>query len=314
MSFYIKSKKINSSSKSHTNDAFTLMELLLALSISGFIIIGMMQGFRSTQRILSQSRSALQINKAVCLLFNQIERDFNTAIIPIIAKIEKKEEKNKDGKETATKKVISLFFFAESAGEEAREKIGDKKYELFKQISFVNTNPLQVWGQKRSRLVRVGYELVKNKKQSTQEKISYDLYRKETADLKNQTFKEKEEMIAFPQKKELAISKHLVATNIKNMFVKYVMPKPKKKGERELISETEEEQLLELFSWGKTKETKNIVPQTVEIIITFWDATMEKEKMFSCTIPIFSYPTEKEVTKKTNNQQPDKMVQFKPRR
>ncbi|MBU1007630.1 prepilin-type N-terminal cleavage/methylation domain-containing protein [Candidatus Dependentiae bacterium] len=279
------------------SNAFTLMELLLALSVSGFIIIGMMQGFRNTEKILSKSRSILQINRSVCLLFNQIERDFNTAIIPTIAKIEKTKDKKIEEKKIDEKKDKVNFFFAESTEEDEKIKIGEKKYEFFKRVSFVNTNPLQIWGQKRSKLVRVGYELVKNKHRSNRENISYDLYRKETFDLSNTAFKTKEaENLA--QKEISAISKQLVATNIKGMFLEYGMPKPKDKDDLLLISEKQEEQQLELFSWGKIKETKNVVPQTVEMHIVFWDEGLKSEKMFSCSIPIFSYPTQKKQAEK----------------
>lgn len=291
--------------------AFTLIELLLALSVSGFIIIGMIQGFRNVQDILSKSRTLLHINKSVCLLFNQIERDFNTAFIPTVAKIEKKDRKSK--KESKKEKEKTAFFIAESSEADDKVKIRDKKYDLFKNVSFVNTNPLQIWGQKKSRLVRVRYELVKNKSRSTRDKTSYDLYRKETSDLENEKFKEKKVQI-FTKKKQPVISKQIVATNIKGMFVEYVMPKPKKKDDLLLISEKEKEQLLELFSWGKTKETKNVVPQKAEIYIMFWDEMMQGQKMFSCTVPIFSYPTEKvkKPVKKNDKKKNDKQKEQKP--
>ena len=165
------------------------MELLIAMSISGFIILGMTQGSRNIQKILVNTRIKLQMNKSVCLAFNQIERDFNTAFIPFLYKEEtapgekkpgeKKTEskkplvKKKPGEKSGEKKAVSLFFIGEIYDDRGRKIEGeeyDKKYELFKSASFVNTNPLQVWGQKKSRLVRVGYELLRNKTKSKREK------------------------------------------------------------------------------------------------------------------------------------------------
>lgn len=290
------------------NKAFTLLEVLIALSISSFIVLGMMQGFRNIQKILSRTQIILQLNKSVCLLFNQMERDFNTIIIPQLAE-EEKPDKKTDKKEESTEEKVTVkkdkkkeieFFIGKFDEDEEIEKIGDKKYKPFKSTNFVNTNPLQIWGQKRIRLVRILYELIKDKKQSTREITTYNLYRKETIDLKNVKF-EQEETVST-KKQEYTIRKHLVATNIKKMYLEYVMPKPQDSKDKTDISQlTEEEKQIKSFSWGKTKETKNIVPEYVEIHITFWGNDLKTEETFSCMIPILSYPTELDSTKTTTN-------------
>lgn len=302
--------------------AFTILELLIAISISGIIVTGMMQVVRNAQKVLTRSRTMMQINKSVCLFFNQIERDFNTAIIPTISekitpikkdkdkKDTKKEEKPKDKKKDKKKKKagkdkkkeFDKSFFLAVADEDETRRIDDEKYKPFIKASFVNTNPLQVWGQQKIRFVRVGYELIKNKKTSTKGKTVFDLHRKETTDLKNQELKLKDE-----EEKAPPIRTHIVATNIKEMFIKYLMPKPKeeKKKKKARSTETQEAQeILELFSWGKTKDTNNVVPQQAEIRITFWGD--RHEKTYSCIIPIFSYPTEKKEDKKKAEAKKDK--------
>ena len=91
------------------HSGFTLLELLIAISISTFIIVGMMQALRNVHKMIARSRITLQTDKAVTLFFNQIERDFNTALIPIIAKLEKQDKdskvEDKEEKEKASKAV-----------------------------------------------------------------------------------------------------------------------------------------------------------------------------------------------------------------
>jgi len=309
--------------------AFTILELLIAVSISGFIVTGMIQAVRSAQNTLMRSRMLLRANKTACLLFNQIERDFNTAFIPE-AEIKEPPKKDKDkdkdknkqeeppsprssrvpkrrieGRRPGKKKKEVIFFKGEADEDESR-KIGDKKYRPFTKVSFVNTNPLQVWGQRKIRLARVGYELVFDKEKSIKDHISYNLYRKETPDLSNETFKEPEDPEPRSSRVPVGriegqsqIRKHLVATDIKEMYIEYQIPKPK------------EETPLQSFTWGKTTKTKNIVPQQINIRITFWgDKIRDKDRLtstYSCVIPVFSYPTKKKkvIEKKKDDKKKD---------
>jgi len=296
---------------------FTLLELLIAMTVSTFVALTLMQSLRNVQRLITKSRNILLVNKSVTLLFNQIERDFNTAFIPSSGQIKddknnkdtnnknkkdkKKESKSKNkNKEDKDKKSKKIFFISEIDEDGGRFKTADRKFKAFKSASFVNTNPLQIWGQKKTRLVRVSYELIQNKEKSKKGPVSYDLYRKETLNIENEKFKEQEETFMGTgedkktKKAYNAIKKNLVAANIKGMYVEYVMPKPKKKDAKERDS-GEEQEILRSATWGKNKKnTKNIVPQYVEIYITFWSGKSYKkneEKTYSCLIPIFSYPT-----------------------
>jgi hypothetical protein len=231
----------------------------------------------------------LQINKEVTLFFNQIERDFTTAFIPTLHKKPEPDKKTKaksNAKEKTKKEKKTVFFLAKTYGEETVTKVGEKKYELFKEASMVNTNPLQVWGEQRSRLVRVGYKLVKNKKKSTQDNSVFDLVRKETTNLHNTNFSPKEA-------KKQKIRTNIVATNIKELFISYIFPQEKKKTDK-----TEKKYSLELMTWGLGEETINTVPQQVLIHITFFGTNQKETKTFKCMIPIFSYPAPKLKKKK----------------
>jgi len=291
--------------------AFTLLELLIAVSVSSFIILGMTQAFRNTQKILSKSRVILMMNKATCLLFNQMERDFNTAFIPVITKKELADKKEKDNdkkeekeikeetknKKQSKKQEQKTKYFVTKYFEDELIKVDGKKHELFQSISLVNTNPLQVWGQKKVRLVRVGYELVKDKEKSNKERILYNLYRKETTELANEDFKEPEEV------KKTTIRKHLIATEITHLSIEYSMPKEQKKDKKKPAPDEETD--IKSFDWKAQKKKKESVPQQVGIRITFWNETLNDEATFSCMIPIFSYPTPEE-KKSTEKKQPRK--------
>jgi len=320
-------------------NGFTLLELLIAIMISTTIVFSMMQSFRSVQRMIKASRLSLRVNKSVTLLFNQIERDFTTAIIPVLAKEEKidkdgkdtkkaeeekkkeeetkkdeaksndkENEKGKDKDKDKDKKEKGPLFFISTIDEEANTtRIEGKKYKPFKQVSFVNTNPLQVWGQLRTRLVRVQYELVPQKKKKWLDETIYDLIRRETLDVKNEKFKvdpQRERTRRRTSQKKVPediseIRTHLVAKNIISMYVEFTMPKPEKKEEKKSAIIDKEEQILRSFEWGKEKATKNVVPQQAEIIITFFaNGKKGHKKTFHCTIPILSYPTTKRRKKK----------------
>jgi hypothetical protein len=213
-----------------------------------------------------------------------------------------KEKKEKDKKEKKQKEEKPFLLIAEVDQEGETKRIDDEKYQPFKRVSFTNTNPLQIWGQKRVRLVRIGYELIKNKSKSTSDKDVYDLYRKETTELKNKKFKE-EEIELFRKKptkyeEDHTVRTHIIAADIKEMFVQYIAIKPKKAEKTEGIKIevikdesllTEEDKFIKSFSWGDTEQTKNIFPIKVSVTITFWKTKQEKSRTFKCLIPILSY-------------------------
>ncbi len=155
---------------------FTLLELLISMVLSSFIMLGMMQLYRGVIRYIENSRASMGTNRQVCLLFNQMERDLSTAYIPYLAREEKQEksavvaseqkpeaapkspeqktpeEKKLEEKEQEQRKT----FFVGTIDDRAEGgKIDGKRFDICKFISFICTNPLQVYEEKRVRLVRV---------------------------------------------------------------------------------------------------------------------------------------------------------------
>src|SRR5688572_5196778 len=66
--------------------AFTLLEVLIALTLSSFILLTLTQSYRGAMRFLQKGQETMSYNRKVCLLFNQLERDLSCAFIPILQK------------------------------------------------------------------------------------------------------------------------------------------------------------------------------------------------------------------------------------
>lgn len=299
-------------------NGFTLLELLLAMALGSFVMLGMMQSYRSVLRYIERTHSMMEINRQVCLLFNQMERDFETAFVfyphkesttkaaqeldttkvgeikpekKKAFKDQTKEEKEKEKQEE--EKLLKTFFIAKKDEDSTPLKVDTKKISALKKITFICSNPFQVYGQRKPRLVRVGYELVKNKEASKDDKIIYDLWRRETPDLLNTDMKDEEEAI---DKKKPVMQKHLVAIHVKGFWLAYATQKPKKKND--IKQPSEESQEIMFSSWGDIKENSGVVPQKIYAWIEFWDEQKTTSISFHALFPVVSYPTSKEKPKK----------------
>ncbi len=283
--------------------AFTLIEVLIALAISSFIMVSMFSIYQNMVGSINRTREIMILNRKVCLLFDQIEKDLSAAFIPKLheeEKIKKQEDdKKEEGKKEEEKKKIN--FFSGEIYEGQGRRIEGKRWEFFKNVNFITTNPLEIYGQKRVRLVRVMYELEKDKQKSTRDKTSYVLFRKETQDLENIKFKELEEGINREEKH--AIRKYLVADNIKELFVEYVTIREKKEKERRTFFDTGkrvDQEQVRSFVWGLQEEAKKKekekkkgqeVPSFILVKIVFWDDELVDQHSFEDMIPIPTFPT-----------------------
>ncbi|MFH0898818.1 MAG: prepilin-type N-terminal cleavage/methylation domain-containing protein [bacterium] len=300
--------------KRKNKPSFTLLELLVSMSLASFVLTGLMESYHQLVKFMDRGSGIMITNRKVCLFFNQIERDFITAFIPepqeeIVpekeglagkAKQEKPKEKPKDRsmmtpkeKEEEVKKKLeerSKFFLGTSEEGESI-KIDGVRYDLFKNATIISTNSLQVYGEKRVRFVRIMYELVKNKemsKKGTKGEVVYDLIRKETINLKNEKMKVSE---FAHDKKEAPIRTHVVAEGLKGVYLRYFSFKKPEKASLEKQRKKELEE-IKTFSWGDKDYTKGIVPQRVELHAVFWSDDLKYSKSFHIIIPILSYPTE----------------------
>jgi hypothetical protein len=276
----------------------------------------MIQAYRNVVQHIDRARQTMEINRNVCLLFNQMERDFSQAFISPLQKTipkdkvandntkadNKKEadEENKDNKQDEPKteeekkakalEAIKDHFIA-GIDDSETARIEGRKFDLFKYLNFITTNTLQIWGQRRVYLVRVLYELVKDKAKSKGENICYNLYRKETTELTNVKMKEDE----FADKKSTPIRTYLVATNVKSLYIEYttlIVKEEKEQGKETEISEPTE---LKLFMWGsEKKDTIGKLPQKADVWISFWNDDLTSFKTFQATFPFYLFTIKKE--------------------
>lgn len=297
--------------------AFTIIELMIALFLSSFIMLGMIQAYRNAVSSLGVCRESMAITRKVCLLFNELERDFSCLFIPYLnqevipekdqaeKKAEKKDQapeqkteqtqdvgKKEDEKKSAHKKEEPLkYALLAHVYEDETKRIQGRRFELFRSINFITTHPLQVYGDKRIRLVRVMYELVRDKKKSKPDKPCYNLFRKETLDLQNFKMKEEEGAGASSQS---AIRTYLVSDNVKEMYVELIAQKPidekEKEKQEEQKKKKDEVEEVRFFSWGEKDFTVGTAPQALEIQIILWDDALKRTQKFQIFVPVFSYP------------------------
>lgn len=292
--------------------AFTIIELLIAMALSSIVIVGLLQAYNNIMKYIKNVQEIQTANRKVCLLFNQMERDFMTAFIPpIIEKIKsEKEEKPEDKKKEDEKKTepeskeskekqeekkleqLKKYFIAQNNDTGLAKTLNEKRTYPFKNVSFINTNPLQFYSQKRTRLVRVMYELVLDKKRSKGENFCYNLYRKETNDLEN--FKVKEDEVGLTTKSKFTqIRKHLIADGIHEFFIQYYY-QGKTKSKSGPDGSKINKKILD--TWGDTKETSGIVPNKVSVYISLWDEQLSKNVSMQAIFPIISFSLIEEKT------------------
>ncbi len=317
--------------------AFTLLEVTIALALSCVVVFGMLQAYRNLMTYLEKVREILGANRKVCLLFNQMERDFNTAFIPPYyedaakddgaqldqdkpdankPKVDDAQPQSKEEQEKHKKKKLEKLktYFVASADEQEIRRFEGRSIRPFKHVAMINTNPLQVYGQRRVRLVRVQYELTVDKEKSKGDRQCYKLWRKETTDIDNVKMKVNEFSAPTEREKIHPLREHLVADNIKTLYIEYIFKETKKEKDKDTADrggnkEKGEPEEKRFFTWGDRKETMGVVPCRVELFIEFWDNELRQSQSSRALFIIFSYPTvheEKDKKKDVSGKMTDK--------
>ncbi|QQR49734.1 hypothetical protein IPF37_02725 [bacterium] len=305
--------------------AFALMELLIALSLSSFIIVGLMKGYQGIMDYLDRSRSMMAVNRKISLLYNQLERDIMTAFIvqpqeEIFPEKDKDREKHmqkkredqdkaktmtaEEKKKAYEKKLEKLkeYFFGTIDEDQFIQVQGKRRY-MFKNLTFLTTSALQVYGEHKVRFVRVMYELTKDKENSKDGHDRYILVRKETQDLEN--FKMRVSDFDYEKQQKQPIKTHVVADNIKHMSVNYVTFKKPKQPTGSASKKQKEDEDVRLNTWGEKPFTKGVVPCWVAVNISFWNRTMRGEDTFEILFPVLTYPTPQEKPEHEKEQKKD---------
>jgi len=303
---------------------------MIALALSSVIMLALVQANRNAAHLLHEAQSLLVVNRQVALLYNQLERDITGSTpyekrVPYKpAKLNDKKNENdapvspEDKKEAENKAVPdSSRPTAELPGEKNKKekevfvpsctlepfeegvyRVGDKKWQQTKKLSFITTTPLEVYEQEHERMVRVGYELVYDKKISTPQKSVYTLYRLQTDELENVTFKEDE------QKKTLPVSRYVVANYIKQFSLEASYDKRPASGAENKsapVATEEAQEQVKVFAWGEQEEkekSKTVLPDQFLAHIEVWDGAINRSYSFTCVLPIFVKTEAKKEIKK----------------
>lgn len=296
--------------KTH-RQAFTLLEVIIALGLSCFVVLGMMQAYSNLMQYFNRVQGILASNRQVCLLFNQIERDINTAFIPELYKEIPQEELEKEGaategaqqaqpakqktpeekkkEEEADAERLKNYFIGRCDLDNKKRHEGRAVFP-FVSLSMINTNAFQVYGQRRVRLVRVLYKLEQDKELYKKGIESFTLVRKETTDIEDVAMKE-HDVLALPQYRQHVITSHVVAKGIKKFYLEYAYIKPSDKQTMEASGKDAQPETLIVSAWGDKKETQGVVPMRVDLFIEFWDEEYRQSYPFNSSFVIFSYPT-----------------------
>lgn len=271
--------------------AFSLLEVLIALFIGAMIMSQLLEGMRQAAFYLKRGIECSTIDRTVAFLFNQLERDLTAAFIPYT--YEKEKDKKKEGdKKDDEKKFRSLYkfpFLARIDEEAMLRRVGGKKREQFSLLSFITTTPLELYIEKKPRVLRVGYYLKSIVSRNPAIPQTYTLIRKETLDCSNERFQVNESAQKENKKK---ITEYILAENIKALSLQFSTPKPKdpKRDKEKKLSQ--EEKTITSYAWGETEKTKELLPKLVEVYCELWNPTYTRTSVFTCSFPIFAAASE----------------------
>lgn len=281
---------------------FTLLEMLLSVGLSCILLYGLMRAFISVTKYVDVLRETATMQRTVGLVFCQLRTDLSAAFVPeVIFKDETKEEKEKRKKEedqrtpekkaAAEKEEFKPYFLLSFDEHTDAVKIEGVRRHPLKQLSFVTTNPLHVYAQKQPCLVRVAYELVQNKKRSTREREVFSLVRKEVTDITNAAVKE---ALKDKDTTTVTVQSYVIADNVAGAYVECEMLKkdmPRKKEDEE--KEIPEDECVQSTTWGDKENLQGCVPRTVTCWLSCWEGQKERKVLFSETIEIKSYPSQR---------------------
>ena len=292
--------------KNHNRAAFTLLETLLALALSGFIMAALMQAYQTLVKYIGNAREISTMNRRLATITQVIERDLSSACMPQLHEViksnkenalssdeqERKDEAEKNKKELsadekkqrAEKKMAERkkYFFAQIDDADFH-KFKGKKVELLKTCGFITTHALEFFGESSQRWVRVQYELIKDKKAKTPQ---YTLVRKQSNNIANLKMKisdvDAAENIANP------ITVHEVMRGIKGLFIEFSMLKMLPQKENQPNAKKVEPELIKAFAWGESKKTAGEFAQRAHVYLDLWNEEQTRSDMVELEISIFA--------------------------
>lgn len=286
---------------------FTLVEVLLASAIAAIMTGLLFMVVRQLNSSVPVIDRRADIYEKAAIVNAQFERDLSGITAPNefyarqkLAKDKQeqspteqkkgeKQKKNEDEKKP--KEIEENTQPADQTPKKPLEKIfySMNKDGMFDQLSFITTNPLQIyWGKSGSakpRIARVTYNLQEEKNTRKNAKKSYRLVRQESPILDWDQFKS-----------DQSIKEYTLVDNIKSLAVEYsavVVPKEQaaKSGQAEQSKTPAKKEIEKKKDWtGKAEEgaTKKLplVPGLAQFDLVLWDQKQQRSVPFTFTVII----------------------------
>lgn len=231
---------------------FTPLEIMLGLAIMSLVGGALMQVLfqltNSVKKVSFIADTALQ----ELVVQNLWEKEFAGALVPELLPIEQEENKKQEQKapeqkeKKEEKKTVippKAFYYQSNAG-----NLG--------LLTFITTNPLQVYDTSKPRLVRVIYRLLPDKNREG----LFILHRQETTDIMNQALLEN----------ETALKGFAVATGIQKISFEFLAYLQEKESEKQ--EQNKKEQQKEQKEKSQKKEDKELIKREN------WDANHHKQE------------------------------------
>lgn len=291
---------------------FTLIELLIATVLASIVATILFSALYQVNRFVPLIDNMTGIVEKAALLNAQLERDLSGVTVPLefYARQPKKDEQKKNPeavkKEEAQKKEKEAQDKTKKEEEKPKpplEKVfyGVNKDGMLHQLSFITTNPLQVyWSDKsggaRPRMARVLYTLKPEPSKQKNAKKSYVLVRQESANL------EFDALASGQSAKEM-----VVIDGIKSCTVEYTsiitddtQSAEQEEGEKETGQkesgaqnpQAKKRSVKKNPDWlGKKEESEEkqklpLVPSMVEFTVALWDAKKVRSRTYPFKIKI----------------------------
>jgi len=288
---------------------FSLIEIViamaLAVTVSVFIIVSMKNSFKFN----AMGVNKINVNEQAFLVLNQLEKDFSSAYIfsfdtstldtknPINKSLDSKDSKDsKDGDKNLKLKI----FDAKIQDDDGLVELNKNKQKLFQSLNFITSSSLVVGEKNKYNLVRVLYELKRDKQSNKDGKNGYTLMRKETKNLENLKFQDDFESDSRKTNKENVFT-CVIAKNIKEFSLQFFKKEEDPKKNQTSIG-SKEKQIYKSFEWGSDDDkTKGTIPFFVKYHIVFFNDEKNKEFVFNGSIKFFN---EKLILKADNTTTP----------
>lgn len=271
----------------HLRRGFTILELMLAMSLSCMVMVGVIQLYQVVAKHLDFTRDVMNTQRTASLLLKQLRADLATAFIPVLEKPTKQQDaapvtqldKEREQEEERERYKHTFVLAHDEQGDPV--KIEGKRLPRMTQLSFVTTNAFCFYGSTAQRYTRVVYELKLDKKNSKPDHQVFTMLRKETTEITNHAAKSTDEK---------PVKSFVVAENIKGVYLQCAMFKRDAADPKVAEKHKNNNERLTVLRWGDVSQTQGVVPELVQIWLELWSAIGLDPVLFSTAAVIGCYP------------------------